>query len=39
MVSEIEAAIDPDTVLRHLDVFLRIDRPLALGGDELSLGC
>jgi hypothetical protein len=38
MVSKVEAAIDPDAVLRNLDVLLWINRPLALDGDELSLG-
>ena len=37
VVGKVEAAVDPDAVLRHLDVLLRVDRPLALGRDELSL--
>ena len=37
MVGKVKAAVYPDAVLRHLDIFLRVDRPGALGGNPLSL--
>lgn len=38
MVSEVEAAVDPDAVLRDRDVFLGINGPLAGRGDPFTLG-
>jgi len=37
MVSKVETAIDPYALLRNLDVFLRVHRPLSLCGNPLSL--
>lgn len=37
VVGKVEAAVDPDTVVRDGHVLLGIDGPLALGGDPFSL--
>jgi hypothetical protein len=37
MVTEVEAAVNPNAVLVDLDVFLRVRRPLAVDGDPFAL--
>lgn len=37
VVGKVEAAVNPDALLRDLDVLLGVDRPLALGGDPFTL--
>ena len=37
MVGKVKAAINPNAVLRHLDVFLRANRPGALHWHDLAL--
>lgn len=37
VVGKVEAAVDPDAVVRNGHVLLGIDGPLALGGDPFSL--
>ena len=37
VVGKVEAAVDPDAVVRDWHVVLGIDGPLAFGGDPFSL--
>lgn len=37
VVGKVETAIDPYALLRNFNIFLRVNWPLSLGGNPLSL--